>query len=139
MRRVGFTLIELMIVIAIIAIIVVIAVPSLHESRKSAIETAVIQTLRAMVTANEQYRLRYGVYADPINVLVVEHLPQLKAGNTVLENYDQNYQTNGRSWMMPVWPVQPGVTGDRSFYVDSSGVIRVSASGVATSSSPPLK
>ena len=139
MRRGGFTLVELMIVVAIIAIIAAIAIPSLQESRKSAIESAAIQALRTMVTANEQYRLRYGEYADPLYALTLEHVPQFQPGNIVLQEYDQGYTTNGTNWWMPIWPVNPGVTADRSFYADSSGVIRYSLTGVASSTSPPLE
>ena len=139
MRRDGFTLIELMIVVAIIAIIAAIAIPSIQASRKAALETAVIATLRAVVTANEQYRTRFGVYADPIGILVMEYLPHFQQGNSVTEAYDGAYQANGgASWSLLFWPKNPGVTADRSFYVDISGVVRVEQSGVATSTSPPL-
>ena len=138
MRRDGFTLIELMIVVAIIAIILAIAIPSLQQSRKAATEAAIIGTLKAIVTANEQYRMRFGVYANPIDDLAIEFLPQIMPPNSTLDNYDENYQSNGVTWTMPVWPKVPGVTGDRSFYVDTSGVIRVELSGVASSLSPAL-
>ena len=46
----GFTLIELMIVIAIIAIIAAIAIPNLLAARLSANETAAIATLRNIVS-----------------------------------------------------------------------------------------
>ncbi len=138
MRRDGFTLIELMIVVAIIAIILAIAIPSLQQSRKAATETAIIGTLKAIVSANEQYRMRYGVYANPIDNLGIEYVPQIMPPNSTLEKYDENYQSNGVTWTMPVWPKVPGVTGDRSFYVDTSGVIRVELSGMASSLSPPL-
>ena len=98
----------------------------------------VIGTLRAIVTANEQYRTRFGVYANPLDELVIAYLPALEPPNRTLDAYEENYRSNGQTWTMPVWPEVPGVTGDRSFYVDSSGVIRVSLSGVATSTSPPL-
>ncbi len=138
MGRDGFTLIELMIVVAIIAIIAAIAIPSLQSSRKSATETVVIGTLRAIVTANEQYRTRFGVYANPLDELVITYLPALEPPNRTLDAYDENYQSNGQTWTMPVWPKNPGVSGDRSFYVDTSGVIRFELSGMATSASPPL-
>jgi len=56
MRKKGFTLIELMIVIAIIAIIAAIAIPSLLRSQMSANETAAIGTLRTLVASESQFR-----------------------------------------------------------------------------------
>jgi len=52
----GFTLIELMIVIAIIAIIAAIAIPNLLAARLSANETAAIATLRNIVSAQAQFQ-----------------------------------------------------------------------------------
>jgi len=52
----GFTLIELMIVIAIIAIIAAIAIPNLLAARLSANETAAIATLRSISSAQAQFQ-----------------------------------------------------------------------------------
>ena len=57
MKNKGFTLIELMIVVAIIAIIAVIAIPNLLESRKVSNETSAIGSLRTIVTAQQQFRI----------------------------------------------------------------------------------
>ncbi len=56
MRNKGFTLIELMIVVAIILIIAAIAVPNLLQSRIRANEADVIAQLRNYVTAQEKFR-----------------------------------------------------------------------------------
>ena len=52
----GFTLIELMIVIAIIAIIAAIAIPNLLAARLSSNETAAIATLRNIISAQAQFQ-----------------------------------------------------------------------------------
>lgn len=60
----GFTLIELMIVIAIIAIIAAISIPSMLASKLSANETAALATLRNLVSAQAQLAVTARVDAD---------------------------------------------------------------------------
>ena len=52
----GFTIIEMMVVVSIIVILALIAVPNLISARLTANETAVIQTLRTIGTAQAQFR-----------------------------------------------------------------------------------
>jgi len=60
----GFTLIELMIVIAIIAIIALIAIPNLLSSRLVANETSTVGTLRSIASAQAEFQARQIVDQD---------------------------------------------------------------------------
>jgi len=60
-RSGGFSLIELLIVVAIILIIAAIAVPNLLRSRMSANESSAAQSMRTIATANVTYNSVYGI------------------------------------------------------------------------------
>jgi len=62
--RSGFTLIEIMIVVAIIALLAAVAIPNVLRGRTSANESAAISNLRALVSSLEMYRSVNNVYPD---------------------------------------------------------------------------
>lgn len=62
----GFTLMELMMVIALILIIAAIAIPSMKEAKINADETAAVGSIRAINTAEVSYQATYGGYADTL-------------------------------------------------------------------------
>ena len=128
-REEGFTLIELMIVVAIIAIIAAIAIPSLLNARKAGNEASAISSLRTLTTVNEQYRTRFQNYSDDLDGLTT-------AG--YIAGYTFDYSKNGSTWSCKADPVSEGNDGDRHFFVDQSGIIRFSAASEANATSSPI-
>ena len=80
----GFTLIELMIVIAIIAIIAAIAIPGLLRSQMNANETSAVGTLRTMVASQAQFRGATVVDQDDDGTGEYGYLQELSGNPVVL-------------------------------------------------------
>ena len=60
----GFSLMELMIVLALIVIILAMAIPSMKEAKINADEASAVQSIRAINQAEVQYQVAYGGFAD---------------------------------------------------------------------------
>ncbi len=60
-KQSGFSLIELLIVVAIILVIAAIAIPNLMASRMAANESSAVQETRAITTAEVVYAQRAGI------------------------------------------------------------------------------
>ncbi len=79
-RQSGFTLIELMIVVAVIAVLAAIAVPNLVGSRAVANETAAIATLREIARAQMQCRVSGAIDVNTNGTGEYGFLAELNAG-----------------------------------------------------------
>jgi len=65
-RQVGFTLLELMIVVVLILIIAAMAIPSLRDAQIATHETSAVASIRAINAVEVSYQAAYGGYADSL-------------------------------------------------------------------------
>jgi len=136
----GFSLIELLIVVAVIVVIASLSIPNLMQSKAAANEKVAITYMRSWTAAQELYHTRFGVYADADNQLFNAGLVD---GRGAADSHGYTFSIDNGSNSLYTWwgtsnPDVPGETGSRWFYIDHTGVIRWSMTGNADSSSPPL-
>ncbi len=68
-KRRGFTLIEMLIVVAIVLIIAAIAIPRIDKARMQTQETAAVRQIQTIHTAQAQYYSQFGKYAAKLEEL----------------------------------------------------------------------
>ncbi len=137
-RAQGFTLFELMVVVTVVALIAAFAIPALLGSLKGGKEASTISALKTIGSVSEQYKLRFGGYADSLNRLTMTGYLDSLLGIGTRSGYTYEYYGTRYSWECSAVAVNPGVTGDRYFYTNQEGVIYSSLSGPATSADQPL-
>jgi len=151
-RRKGFSLIELMIVVAIILIIAAFAIPALLRSKIAANQSSAVGSLRSLNTSCTSFSTSYGQYpaalanmgpvasgsapdstsADLIDMVLAAGV---KSGYTFIYTAG----TANQSYTLTGTPIAQGTTGQNMYFTDQSGVIRVDTSGAgATAASTPI-
>jgi type IV pilus assembly protein PilA len=144
----GFSLIELLIVVAIILIIAAIAIPNLMRSKMAANEASAVGSLRTINTASVAYSTTYGTFPPALPSLGPSSSPTstaadlidsalvtgVKSGYTFTFTASSPYQ----QYKITASPITPTISGLRYFYTDQSGVIRVNLTATATSTDTPI-
>jgi type IV pilus assembly protein PilA len=148
-QRRGFTLVELLIVIAIIVVLISAAAPKFSQVLMSAKETAAITSIKTIHTAQAQYSSQFGRYALSLTELGpptggqpgpdgADLLPRdLALGSKGGYNYALEGTPTG--YKLTASPTAFGNTGRRCFYSDQTMVIHENwGQEPATASSPEL-
>ena len=122
----GYTLLELMIVVAIVGILVSLAIPNFQQSAMTAKETALKQNLFTMRALLDQYYADRGEYPDSLESLVegkylrsIPLDPFTKSSTTWTEIYED--QEEGDDSPAGVYDIKSGsddVAGDGTPYKD---------------------
>jgi type IV pilus assembly protein PilA len=143
-KQKGFSLIELLIVVAIILIIAAIAIPNLLKSKMAANESSAVGSIRTINTGQVTYA------ASCPNVGYSASLPELNTGalcaggtgiidNVLSTGVKSGYQfayTQGAlvqniasTYTVSAVPLTVGTTGQRGFGSNQTGVIRYTLNG----------
>jgi type IV pilus assembly protein PilA len=151
-KQKGFSLIELLIVVAIILIIAAIAIPNLLKARMAANESSAVGTLRTLNTAAVTYETSYNngfpptfaAFGPPApgdcnaaNLLDAVVVGGVKSGYNYAYTVASALPTaapgcgtaGGSTYEAAAWPQNVGSTGQRTFCTDESGVIHFDPAG----------
>ena len=139
-RKTGFTLLELMIVVALIAIVLAAAIPNLRRSRIAAAEASAVAALRALYSEMGLYRTRYGAWAADFDELQAVGYadgfepaagPLFRRKGEFTYEHHPNNTVMGGEWFIAAFQLD---TEYRSFAINGAGTLFVLDLGTGSTS-----
>ena len=149
MRRsksnIGVTLIEFLLVVSVAAILVQMASHQRVYAHMNAKQSQALEHVRRVADANHSYHTRFGKYPRTFDEVLKSGLLgglDLQDGHRQgrwTAGYSYQYWSNARRYFLRCWPDYVGYSGDSSYYVDESHIVRASSDGLAHSQSSPQR
>jgi prepilin-type N-terminal cleavage/methylation domain-containing protein len=123
----GFSLLELLIVVAIILVIATIAIPSLLRSRQTSNESAAVANLRTVSNAEATYISASGGYYGTAAQLVSQQLLDDRFVRGAVSGYAYRITSNGVAFTATAVPASSNL-GRYGYYMLTDSVVRYSTS-----------
>ena len=143
--RNGFTLVEIMIVVAIVATLTTLVISSVLRARHNANETAALASCRTVLTAAQTFYANSYPHSYPSDlldlVLPVSDPPYIDdvLASGVKQGYEFTYAfIDSENFTLNADPVVSGRTGTRHFFADERGSIKANAEEEATEDDPAV-
>jgi prepilin-type N-terminal cleavage/methylation domain-containing protein len=161
-RQCGFSLIELLMVVAVVLIVAAIAVPKYVSAKMAANEGSAVACMRAITSGFVMYTTTYPSVGYPASLTDLSDggtpgncLPSVVPTATAACIIDSNLASGTKSgytftyiqdtssvpsagYALNADPISRNVTGKRSFFTNVPGIIHWNASASATVSDPSI-